>query len=65
MTLHDWNGNGKTDMTDAYMEYHIYEGSARGKQSGSPNPGRTGGDSRGGGWVVVAVILLLLFFFWA
>ena len=49
----DWNNNGKYDMQDAFINYHIHRSISENKknQSGS-------GDS--GVLIVVAVVLLIL-----
>lgn len=50
----DWNNNGKYDMQDAFINYHIYKSVSGNKQNQSSS-----GDS-GDVVTVVAVVLLVL-----
>ncbi len=50
--MNDWNGNGKYDPADNYIDYKL---SGAGGQSG----GSSGGN-RGCGWGIVAIICFLI-----
>ena len=50
----DWNNNGKYDMEDAFINYHIHRSMSGNKQNQSSS-----GDS-GDVLTVVAVVLLIL-----
>ena len=43
----DWNENGKYDMSDSYMDYHMSNGS-----------GGSGGSSDWWKWVLFAIVLI-------
>ena len=43
--MYDWNGNGKYDKADSYIDYHV------------ANSGKNSGDlSNLGAWLLIAVI---------
>ena len=50
----DWNNNGKFDMQDAFISYHIHR-----SISGNNQNRNSSGDS-GDGIIVVAVVLIIL-----
>ena len=43
--MNDWNGNGKYDMSDSFMDYHM------------ANSGSSGASSDWWKWVLLAVIV--------
>ena len=57
----DWNGNGKKDSFDHFMDMKVVSDS----DNKSPNTGSTpsGGKGFGLGWVVIVIVVLLLIFF--
>lgn len=46
--MHDWNGNGKYDMRDSYIDYNL-------ANSSSPHSGGVSG-----GWIFVLMVLALI-----
>lgn len=50
----DWNNNGKYDMQDSFIDYHIYKSVSENKQSRNSS-----GDS-GAVVTVIGVVLLIL-----
>ncbi len=54
MAMYDWNGNGKKDMGDNYMEYQIY------KDSTSKNSAPRRSTNSSGMSFLIAVVIALL-----
>lgn len=54
MAFFDWNGNGKHDMQDSFMEYQIYRDS-------QDTPTRTSGSHQEGGISTFGAILSVIF----
>lgn len=62
----DWNGNGKKDSFDRFMDYKVTSKTAN-KSNSSTNKNRgTGSGSSfrfGWGWGVIVIVVILLFSF--
>ena len=54
MALYDWNGDGKKDFTDDFIEYHIFKQSTSRDSSNNYIPRSGGGISTFG--AIVAVV---------
>ena len=54
MAMYDWNGNGKKDSMDDFIEYQIYQQSTNHK-------GTSSGSSSGSGVTLLLTILTLAF----
>ena len=54
MAFHDWNGDGKKDFTDDFIEYQIYKQSTSKKSNNNYTPRSGGGISTFG--AIVAMV---------
>ena len=54
MALYDWNGDGKKDFTDDFIEYQIYKQSTSKKPNNNYTPRSRGGISTFG--AIIAVV---------
>ena len=61
MAFYDWNGNGKNDIQDDFIEYNIYKNST-GKSAYTSSNHSSGGKSTI--WAVIGTIGILLFIGW-
>ena len=59
MAMYDWNQNGKSDITDNYMEYQIYKKVSGGVDKPSCTPNRSSGMSTFGAILCVIGGLIL------
>ncbi|MCH4191556.1 MAG: hypothetical protein LKF52_04530 [Butyrivibrio sp.] len=58
MSSFDWNGNGKKDAADDFIDYHIINDSSG---NGNSRPkGHPGQKTNGTAWFVVLIIIIIL-----
>lgn len=58
----DWNGNGKKDSFDDFMDMKAMSDSSKdGNRTGGSN--KNGGAGFGCGWVVIVLVVIMLIFF--
>ena len=61
MAMHDWNGNGKNDVADDWIEYNIYQECMKDDKSSSGGySSNSSSDSGGCFWIVFVIIFVLL-----
>ena len=61
MAMRDWNGNGKKDVADDWIEYNIYQESTKGNNPSSGSNYSSGSSSDSGGcfWIVLIIFFVV------
>lgn len=55
MAMYDWNGNGRNDMTDNFIEYQIYKDFT----SNNSTPRSSTNTSGSGFWIVLIIACIV------
>lgn len=59
----DWNGNGKTDSFDHFMDHKVMSETSKDNDN-KPKSTNSGTDMRfGWGWGVIVIVVIMLIFF--
>ena len=59
----DWNGNGKKDSFDHFMDNKVMSDTSNNDKSQCPSNGNRAGKGFGLGWVVIVLVVIMLIFF--
>ncbi|MBR3785158.1 MAG: hypothetical protein IKJ77_01960 [Firmicutes bacterium] len=62
--MFDWNGNGREDWGDRYIDYQIYNDIYHGDEEESGGNQPSGGDGAGCGCLSPVIMFVLVFFIW-
>ena len=55
MAFYDWNHDGKKDMVDDFIEYHVYKDCMKSENRSSNSYGRSGD----GAWIIGFIVLMI------